>query len=278
MPVLNKQEYQALDEGFGRCSDIELREMGLEAVRDFMPKPDEPEFAASVPFGQWSHKFLAHLLPDLPLHSQQANAIARSGMADWSPRQSDPRGVTRTDLFPKLFWHWMVRSGHAVQFHESAFVITPLGKRRLSSEHPCRPGALERLRQAHGSDFGDSLNRLDDAVDCLDAGLARAAVVLLGLAFEEMIALVLARLTGRKVDELKQKASVSQEQLRKRLENDPKSEARLRALTALNAADDIRTARNDAAHKAAGEWDMVQAEELLANGISAFPKLAGYQP
>ena len=47
---------------------------------------------------------------------------------------------------------------------------------------------------------GDSLNRLSDTLDCLEAALARPAVVLLGRAYEELVAVVLARFAAKPMD------------------------------------------------------------------------------
>lgn len=141
------------------------------------------------------------------------------------------------------FWQWMQRAGLALRFDVEQWAITPAGQRRLKSEHPCRPGAMDRLRTAFSTEHEDSLNRLDDALTCFESGLPRPAVVLLGLAYEELIAVVLARMEGKPIDRLKQKSFERQEQLRKKIENQPATEARSKALLGLNVADTIRCRR-----------------------------------
>ena len=49
---------------------------------------------------------------------------------------------------------------------------------------------------------------------------------------------------------------------------------REQALNALNVADSIREARNRAAHVAASEWELLEAEDFLMDGLRAFAKLA----
>ena len=99
-------------------------------------------------------------------------------------------------------------------------------------------------------------------------------VVLLGLAFEEAIRIVADALQVK----VKGQASDRQAALRKWLEAQPKNEQREQALCAVNVADTIRSARNDAAHYAASELDLYDAEGLLRDGLRAFPKLARLTP
>jgi hypothetical protein len=49
-------------------------------------------------------------------------------------------------------------------------------------------------------------------------------------------------------------------------------------LNALNVANAIREARNDAAHQAAVTWTALEVDDLLADGMRAYAKLAGYSP
>lgn len=266
---------QALDALFAKLSDAEMREAGLEAIRACIgttPAGARP----LVQLSYWNFQFLRVLAPKLPVESQQVGALTTNDLIEVRPRFGERYVMTRDFALPR-FWNWMHRAGFALAVNDEAWALTDLGMRRLDSDHPCRPGALERLRAAVGSTFDDSLARVDDALACLEAGLARPAVVLLGLAYEELISVVLARLEGKDVAQLKGMASERQEQLRKRLEFHPKCEARSKALCALNVADTIRDERNDAVHKAAGEWDPVEVEELVNAGIGAYAKLALYE-
>lgn len=272
-------EYTFLVDLFTKTSELAMREAGLAAANVQVERWTGPVPVISEL--HWRRELLQVLAPHLPRQSTAAGALATDHLADQQFWAAANGHMDLHQFAVRSFWQWMERAGLALRFDAGQWVITPAGQRRLKSDHPCRPGAMERLRSAFATEHEDSLKRLDDALDCLDAGLPRPAVVLLGLAYEELIGAVLARVTGKAVDQLSWKASVRQAELRQAIESQAAKgtkEMRERALVALNVADTIRDKRNDAAHRAAGDWDSVEADELVSSGIGAYAKIAGYTP
>jgi hypothetical protein len=144
---------------------------------------------------------------------------------------------------------------------------------------PLAPGAMKRLWEKFGTAssldaINDSLARLEDAHTCFDHGLWRPAVVLLGLAFEELLVVTAQRLNVTSKSNAKDRL----DELRKAIENHKNGDAKTAALNAMNVADSIRNARNSAAHKASSTCAALEVDELLADGMRAYPKIAGYVP
>lgn len=224
----------------------------------------------------WFRHLIKILSPETPLGGDVIGAVKINSLAECRPNP-DAATIPRWYDQELHFWRWMEQAGFAMEYDRNEqnprWAIADLGIRRLDSEHPLRPGTVERLWAQFGDDHEDSLARLEDAITCLEAGLYRAAVVLLGLSYEELVKLLHERLDPKAKA---YNALDRQKQVRKRVENAPNSEPKERALAALNVADSIREERNDAAHKAASEWEATEVDELLADGLRSYAKLASY--
>lgn len=295
-----------VDERFASVSALEMRELGLEALRveyGIQDKEFDPDalHPLQATLSSWTGKLARTAFPMLP------EDVAWSHNAVGFELYRAPRGGTVRPHTEAIlgFWHWMVGAGLALadgpprvkphelngtsagdgirregQVLDATWILTPLGRRRLATDHPCRPGALGRLQETYrDTRLEDAVARFVDAQECVEHGLLRPAVVLLGLAYEELMVGLHAKVCPKKKA---RNASERQEQVRKALESlsattNGDRETRMRALTALNVADDIRTRRNDAAHAASSTFDPVEVDELLADGIRAFRKLADYE-
>lgn len=284
---MNEPEFEYLVDAFAGLSEMGMREAGLDAIRAHLDgySPSNPATEPMIPWQSWALR----LLETLP-GEQQATETMEADRIDMNrvrafltvDRNRYRSGTVQSHEMHMLrFWNWMEGAGYALAFHNAngdlGWVFTALGIRRLESEHPCRPGALERLRGEFGDSDEDSLARLEDAFECFERGLMRPAIVLLGLSFEELTRDMFDRLGLGKQPGA---AAWRQNRIREHLEKTKahKTKEGTAALSALNTADSIRDNRNDAIHMASGSWNPVEVDELLTDGIRAFPKLARYRP
>lgn len=161
-----------------------------------------------------------------------------------------------------------------------ALQLTERGIRTFDAgggDHPRRPGFVARLHTRCPTLDAEVINRLDDAVACLDAGLARPAVVMAGLAVEHEV--------GRLHDQLVSRGLTPQ--LRPRAPAADVlaavtvyagtlaqgSERRRRLQTAVCAADVIRDSRNAAAHEIASGILDEDAEAHVRSAANVIPTL-----
>lgn len=284
-----------LDNRFAALSELDMRENGLAAIRTLHGRRNDDFAALELSLSSWANALINVLLVEgeIPELASWRNALQLEA------RRAPKNGTIRhVHLHVLQFWQWMVQAGFAVQLRSmstgpsestrdgdgklmqgepllSTWIITPLGSRRLDSEHPCRPGAMDRLWKEFGGELADPLSRLEDARACYDHGLLRPAVVMLGVGFEELLVSLHTRLNpDERVDSAKKRLR----KVRGAIEQHPKSwELRDGALTALLAADRIREARNVAGHQAGAECDPLEVDELLTYGLLAFPRLAAYR-
>jgi len=279
--ISNAEAIAAVERLFSGLNETQMRELGLEAIRKLRAQPK--------PFVIYPNHWFAHLLRALSLGTPESSQ---------NPKQLDISSMLEVPFVPRMgelrayhepiyrFWWWMEHAGFAIPLrHEDRaeghntqyplhWMLTTLGLKRLEEDHPLAPGAMERLRSKFRKDHEDSLARLEDAHTCFDHGLWRPAVVLLGLAYEGLLIVVAQRLNVTSKPNAKDRL----DELRKAIENHKNGDAKTGVLNALNVANAIRDARNDAAHKASGTWTALEVDELLADGMRASPKIAGYTP
>ncbi len=185
------------------------------------------------------------------------------------------------------FVWWLIRSGLARPQGFSAdrllaFGMTAAGLRFLDAgdHHALAPGFLARLRSRHPDIPEDVLVLIEDAQACLDSGLLRPGVVLLGLAFETLVEHVLTDLASKALVDPKQirradagdRIGMLKNQLsRLKFQDD---ERRL-VVSAVEFADHLRERRNDAAHtKPRWPFDSLdEVEELLISAGRHVPHL-----
>jgi hypothetical protein len=259
-----------LDKLFRNISEREMREAGLEAIRACVESPQDGYAALLIP-RIWYQKLIGILSPDMRMEDSRPGALDMRHFQAWNPTPVNDDAAWRHDMLPMAFLRWLERAGLAVQLDKDYLVLTDAGLRLAFDDHPLRPRALDELRTKCDVGLKDALDRIEDAQMCLASSLPRPAIVLLGLAFEELIQVVVERLASKKTTG---GALDRQRALRQTLESRPKNEDREHVLNALNVADSIRDARNKAAHVAASEWNLYEAEDLLLDGMRAFPKLA----
>jgi hypothetical protein len=280
----------AVEALFRGLSETKMREFGLEAIRKQPSyKPAQPKPFMLYP-STWFSELLQLLAPPgTPKSSQNPTQLDINSMLEvpFVPDKGELR-VYHEPIY--RFWWWMEHAGFAIPVrHEDRadgykhqfplqWMLTTLGVKRLEGDHPLAPGAMERIWQAFKTDHEDSLARLEDAHTCFDRGLWRPAVVLLGLAYEELIQITCARLQVALPKNVRPSAKAWLDALRTTIEGHKTGDAKTAALNALNVANAIRDARNNAAHKAASTWTAWEADELLAYGMTAYAKLAGYVP
>jgi hypothetical protein len=274
---------RCLEEVFEKMTEIQMREYGLEAIRRQQGMDVHPT-RTSITLRNWYPSLLDVLFPEVPQESAAPGQLTRKKLQDFSRSPASDRVIYSHHVHVRRFWHWMESAGFALAFkhyHDQRggdtfdqWVLTDIGAERLKADHPLAPGAMQRLSRSFGADLADSLARLEDAHTCFDHGLWRPAIALLGLAYEELLITTAQRLkVGPKAN-----AKDRHEALRKAIEQHKNSEPKTAALNALNVANAIREARNDAVHKAASSWTALEVDELLADGMRSYSKIACYTP
>jgi hypothetical protein len=295
--MVNIKDAIAAVEGLFRgLNETKMREVGLEAIRKLPSyKPAQPEPFMLYP-STWFSQVLQFLSPGTPTSSQNPSQLDINSMLQvpFVPRMGGLR-VYHEPIY--RFWWWMEHAGFAIPVrHEDQgdggssrqfplqWILTTLGLARLASEHPLKPGAMEDLRSKFGTStpqdpINAALARLDDAHLCFERGLWRPAVVLLGLSYEELIQVTCDRLQVVVPAKPRPSAKTWHDGLRAFVETNPKQwDPETAALNAMNVVGSIRNARNSAAHKASSTWTALEVHELLADGMRAYPKIAGYVP
>jgi len=189
------------------------------------------------------------------------------------------------------FVNWFVRAGLAwplapANAFPGALRITRSGLRFLALEedHPLLPGFVERVAVRCPGLPGEVLSLLSDARECLDHGLMRPAIVLIGVAYEVAVENVVEALATRKA----LPAVVTDKNAAVRIRevtavvdtlmpgSTPKErDDRFAAHAAYDFADALRRRRNDASHTAPtyGFEDREEVEEFLVSAGRHLPNL-----
>jgi hypothetical protein len=159
--------------------------------------------------------------------------------------------------------------------------LTQAGLRFLDAteDHPLRPGFMDRLVARCPGLPVEVMSLLADARRCLDAGLMRPAIVLMGVAYEvavERVAESLVKKGNLKQSDLDEKAAKLLGKVRAQVTGAlPDKEHQFAALAACDFADQLRRRRNDGAHATPtyGFEDREEAEEFLVSAGRHLPHL-----
>lgn len=225
-------------------SERELRAFGVAALQRWrLRSPSERSFAMN---GLGLH--LTEILADAKGINCDSNACKEVFLSH----------LTEDWLAPVLeFVWWMVRAGLAIprisQYYPypPGYDLTSAGARFLDSaeDHPLAPGFLDRLRSRCPDIPDGAFALLFDANACLEAGLVRPAVTIMGVAYELVVEHSLLA-SGYDEDAIrKMKAWERIDLLRKAISKSGlKKEEKSAALLACAFADNLRARRNDASH------------------------------
>ncbi len=161
-------------------------------------------------------------------------------------------------------------------------VLTERGEHVLAAEiHPLRPEFIIRFKDECGPGVPDEIvARMEDAVECIERRILRAALVMVGLAAEQTL-----QVTYAALDHLKKLAPPVQQRpaarkvladIKKAADSWPANtpderEARHRFGFAVLAAETIRNARNDASHPSAVLKDIRKVESVLTEAALHLP-------
>lgn len=167
-------------------------------------------------------------------------------------------------LFPRLN---SLRNGFPHALYK--LTLTEKGERVLSNggEHPLHPGFISRFRTKAPTASDAVVAHLEDAVSCLENGLLRPSLMMLGLANEETVRVSHAALRHQG----KVQAAPTLAKTRDLLSSIelivrgwPGKEEQHRLSLALAAAEVVRVERNDAAHPGKKVTDEPHIEHLLS--------------
>jgi len=163
-------------------------------------------------------------------------------------------------------------------------VLTPYGEQVIANaDHPLRSTFIERFKERSGPHLTDEVvTRLDDAVECQDRSLLRAALAMVGLAAEETLRITYEALfhlkeISKPLGERTQAKDVLRD-VRKAVDLWPEKKSddadrKQRLLLALGTAEAIRVARNKASHPGARMTDNEEVEEVLQLAARHLPVL-----
>lgn len=173
-------------------------------------------------------------------------------------------------VYPRLREH---RDGFVASVEYVA--LTPRGRRVVAGEHdhPLRPGFLSRLRARAPKMSDDVLERLADAASCLEHGLLRATVVMIGLAVEETVAEAHEALVNSATIQASRARNARDKiaELRAAISAWPNVDERHRLQISLVALENVRTERNRASHPGERFEDAATVEELLVSSSRQLP-------
>ncbi|HEY2516923.1 MAG TPA: hypothetical protein VGI39_38895 [Polyangiaceae bacterium] len=215
-----------------------------------------------VALGKWLHEFQAGYVEDPSSAHEEHPDNLRVLQAIW---QLIADGI----VYPRL--RTIVSQGPAsIEW----LVVTDRGLRALSDpDHPRRPGFAERLAAKHPSIGEEVIARLGDAAACLERGVQRAGVVMIGLAFEETLrASCDAVVTAGHIVATPKIARDTLKVLRDYVERLKVEDGHVLGM-ALVAAENARTERNRSAHPSERFDDEEAVEELLVSATRQIPVL-----
>lgn len=260
-------------------SERELREACIDSMRGHVGRSN-PHLHVS--------DFIGGLLDRLVQLQPRAVTSPVSAMAGILThcQQQRRREVGRLAEF---MW-WLVRAGLGIPrispdgWDAPSVLLTDAGWEFVETRdaHPLLPGAVARLEAACPGLPAHVVELLADAVECCSFGLNRAAVALLGFAYEGTIDAVLDHLVtkGRVTkSKLPFHAGDRLDLLRKTIPavypDSARKEARGNAEFACDLADKIRDTRNRASHPklASGMLNRDYVEEYIVSGFRRLPDL-----
>jgi hypothetical protein len=272
----------AMKELLKGLSDLEVRELCIEALWLWhKAHPKETQVAV--------HGALGLTLRDLLL-KRRTTPFPFSGV---SPQEALIDALVEPGLDGVAeFVNWFVRAGLAwplgalANQYPITLHLTKSGLRFLdgSKEHPLLPGFVERLASRCPNLPDDVQSLLVDARSCLDHGLMRPAIHLMGVAYEVAIEHVVDSLvtkTGLSTVVATQKAAMRIAAVEAVIDavmpaaTLAEKEERFAVHAAYDFADQLRRRRNDAAHTAPKYdfEDREEAEEFLVSAGRHLPNV-----
>jgi hypothetical protein len=265
-------------------SDLEVRELCIAALRQWHARwPDRDQFSMHGDLGGDLLPLLAQRKAAHPLGAEAVNTLREVFIDSAALNASWMRGVVE-------FMVWLVRAGLAwplgalVNQFPITLRLTGTGARllALAEDHPLLPQFVQRIGGRCPGLPDDVLSLLSDAGACLDNGLMRPAVVLMGVAYEVAVEHLVDALVGRGVLQAgaqNGRAAARITSIRNELETlfpgRAPVDARSAAAQALDFADQLRRRRNDASHTQPtyGFEDRAEVEELLVSAGRHLPNL-----
>jgi hypothetical protein len=273
----------ALKEMLKGLSDGEVRELCLEALRTWRQNHrNETQAAMHGALGLQLVQLLMRRRPGVLVpfsgtspHEALLDAVAEPGM----------EGISE-------FVSWFVRAGLAwalgalANQYPITLHLTRSGLRLLDGpkDHPLLPGFADRIAQRCPHLPDDVLSLLLDARSCLDHGLMRPAIQLMGVAYEVAIEHVVDSLLAK----AKLNAAVATQKAAMRIAaikavidqvlpntTIQEKEERFAVHAAYDFADQLRRRRNDAAHTSPRYDfdDREEAEEFLVSAGRHLPSV-----
>lgn len=171
-------------------------------------------------------------------------------------------------ILPKL------SSGGFVEMTPKSLAITPHGRRALAHEQlsPANPSFTQRLRKRVADLDASAVARFEDAAMCLAVPLVRPCAVMLGVAYEDVVAQLCHELghmmqqTPQKLREHKQRLDALHELFEQRKSEVPRAKQESLSHT-FAVAEQLRRARNDAAHFGPAETELARVRSLFESAI-----------
>jgi hypothetical protein len=288
LPRRTQDAQGAVKELLSDLSDLETRELCLKALRQAYAG-DRADFQISVPedlIGQLTELLVQRRGWSIASHPTGSAEVARR---DHSAVRYELRTLLEGRGPSGLleFEAWFVRAGFAWPLGGSSdklpdtLRLTQAGHRFLkrSEDHPFLPGFVGRLVSRSPGLPDDVVSLWNDARTCLDHGLMRPAIVLLGVAYEVAIEHVVQALVARSVlGKAAQDQNAAKRIAAVRGKIDalvPDKDDRCATHDAYAFADQLRRRRNDASHTAPtyGFEDREEVEELIVSAGRHTPNL-----
>ncbi len=146
------------------------------------------------------------------------------------------------------------------------------------STHPANPAFTADMRARCPGIPNDALLRFEDAATCLSQRILRAAVVMIGLAYEEICKDVVGELVtrgriGSAGHNQRGRAQALQQFVSGLSPRGPRSEGRHRGLMALGTAESVRVKRNQASHPGERFDSHEDTDQLLVLAGRSLPDL-----
>jgi len=250
----------------------EIRAIGVMALRRWRKESDKNRFQIHGDFG-------VHFLHAIGIRDEKSISAQKEVFIGC---QQEPFMVPIVEFF----W-WLIRAGLAYpgSWDGSKVIflcLTEAGNRFLSADndHPLMPEFVERLQRRCPGLPESVIVHMLDAKACLENGLVRPAVIMLGLAFESAIECILLSLAkaghGSEKKILNANARVRIGLIKAAIESrEMDADEIRRANAARDFADQLRHRRNDGSHTAPTFPldDGDEVEELIVSAGRHLPAL-----
>jgi hypothetical protein len=272
----NIQAIQAAKDLINGLTTDEVRSLAIEALRRWRrASPGRNDFSMHGDLGRALVPLLAER-KGVTVDAQMIEAVKEPFLSEQGqPWMQEVVEFISWLVGARLVFPLYHQSGYPLRYR-----LTQAGIRLLDSndDHPVLPGFLERLQKRCLGLVDEVMVHLIDARDCLDHGLARPAVALIGVAYECAEDEVIEHLEseGKLVIPKNAKTAVKIAAVRNAIPVlFPDLEKRGAALAAWDFADRLRDRRNQASHPRAlyDFGDISEVHELLLSAGRHLPGL-----